>query len=184
MLRISKFALLVRYIQEQFCKPAYKLLLHVPSSALSRKKSLALWRIPYWLSFPEDETYIPCYHFYLSIPHSTDLYRCLHSSNCRTPGQPRLLLTSSAITGGPVRTYPIYLKFSSATPKPSSICLSSFPLSNNRLSSYSQLLRCIFSTIGNLSVKFQQMYSLFLRVCFLFSFFKISTEKMESQVNP
>ena len=54
---------------------------------LSIKKSLVLRRIPYWLSFPEDETYIPCYHFYLSIPHSTDLYRCLHSSNCRTPGQ-------------------------------------------------------------------------------------------------
>ena len=143
MLRISKFALLVRYIQEQFCKPAYKLLLHVPSSALSRKKVSSSGGFPIGYPFQKTRhisrvTTSICP--YLTV--QTSIGVSIHPTAAHQ-GNFRLLLTSSAITGGPVRTYPIYLKFSSATPKPSSICLSSFPLSKNCLFPHSQLLQCV-----------------------------------------
>lgn len=78
---------------------------------------------------------------------------------------------SSAVTGGPVRAYlPLPTGFSSgsckkqfipATPKPSSICLSSFPLSKSFHShAVFQSPHCLILSIiagmnGNFSVKFQ-----------------------------
>ena len=62
----------------------------------------------------EDELF-PRYHFFLPIPRSISLTKC-HP-------------TSFTITGAPVRTY-LPSQFSSATPKPSSICFLPLPLSD------------------------------------------------------
>lgn len=93
-----------------------------------------------------------------------------------TPSVTSLLLTSSAITGGPVRTYPH--RFSPATPKPSSICLSLFsrsttyflPLSTNKAS-------------GELLCKVPTNVLSFSTCLFFLRFFKISTEVFKSQAH-
>lgn len=68
------------------------------------------------------------------------------------------------------------LWFSPATPKPSSICLSSFSLSKLLLlPNYNKRIRwlALINVTENLSVKFPQMYSLFPRVSY-FAFLRLS----------
>ena len=95
----------------------------------------------------------PCYHFSSLIPRETSLRRCR--------------LTSSAVTGGPVRAYPVSpVQFchSKAIFHPHFFIPSQHPVG------------------GKFSVKFLQMYSLFHRVIKVYSVITVSDSQLSAKI--
>ena len=95
----------------------------------------------------------PCYHSSSLIPRETSLRRCR--------------LTSSAITGGPVRAYPVY---------PVQFCHSKAIFHPHSFIPSQHLFR------GKFSVKFLQMYSLFQRVIKVYSVITVSDSQLSAMI--
>ena len=108
---------------------------------------------------------IPCYHFNSLTSHDASLCRCLECNTLCICSYGSIYIsdfhssTSPAITGGPVRTYH---------------CCSVLPLQSHLPSAFPNFLSAsaaipifVHTAYGNLSVRFQPMYSLFQRVSFI-----------------